>query len=292
MRGRLPAKGWGGAAGDFVGAGSGVKRTMEGFGKRARLGAALIAVLCLASLTIVAGAPANAQGPAAVAAEKSAERTAPSDAESAAASVKELEALARTLENDEVRKNFLTTLKGLIAARKAAAEKEKKPSLGDGIAGRIAAAVSHSVQAFGDRVASVVGVLKDAPHLIPWLESWVINPDKRDRLIGLIWRFLTIVGLGMGAQYLFRRFTGRWRGSLEKDEDTAIAGRVVRWVLRTLLLFGSALAYGAGAYGGFVALPMSGVAGEVLLVGAASFLTAKLILAATRMIIASRMPPL
>ncbi|MEE8247560.1 MAG: hypothetical protein V3S87_09890, partial [Alphaproteobacteria bacterium] len=33
----------------------------------------------------------------------------------------ELEALAKTLENDAERKQFLDTLKGLIAARKAAA---------------------------------------------------------------------------------------------------------------------------------------------------------------------------
>ena len=262
---------------------------MGGVGKKARLGAVVIAVFCLTGLTTIAGAPANAQG-AAVVAEKALAKAAASAAKGAEPSVKELEALARTLEDDDARRDFLTTLKGLIAARKAAAEKEKKPSVGDGIAGRIAAAVSRSVQTLGDRAAAVVGVLKDAPRLVPWLESWIVTPEKRDRLMGLIWRFLVIVGLGMAVQYLFRKLTGTWRGNIERDEGTAIAGRVVRFVLRTLLLFGNALAYGVGAYGGFVALPMTGVAGEVLLVGASSFFAAKLILATMRMIVAPGAP--
>ena len=47
-----------------------------------------------------------------------------------------------------------------------------------------------------------------------------------------------------------------------------------RFVLRTLLLYGNAFAYGAGAYAGLLGLPMSGKAGEVLLIGASSFLVA------------------
>jgi small conductance mechanosensitive channel len=125
---------------------------------------------------------------------------------------------------------------------------------------------------------------------VPWFESWVQDDAKRDRLIGLIWRFVFIVGLGMLAQYVFRKLTGAWRRRLEQDAGTAIPGRIVRFLARTVLLFANAIAYGAGAYGALLALPMGGRSGQVLLVGASSFFAAKLILATTRMVVAPGTP--
>ena len=206
------------------------------------------------------------------------------------ASTEELEALAKTLENEAERKKFLAHLKALVEARKAQQPKAKKPGIADGLISRIAEAMSGSMEALSDRTTKVLGVLRDAPDLVPWFESWVKEEAKRDRLIGLIWRFLVIVGLGMLAQFVFRRLTGAWRRRLEEDGGTAIAGRIVRFLARTLLLFANAFAYGAGAYGALLALPMGGRSGQVLLVGASSFFAAKLILAATRMVVAPGTP--
>jgi len=202
----------------------------------------------------------------------------------------ELEALAKTLENDAERKKFLDNLKGLIAARKAAASITAKPGIGDGLAARIAGAMSRSMQALGARVTAVIGILRDAPGLVPLAESWITTAPKRDRLIGLIWRLIVIIGLGMLLQSAFRRATGHWRRGLEEDQGEEIGGRAVRFFLRTSLIFGNAFAYGAGAYGAIFALPMEGAAGAVLLVGASSFFAAMLILATTRMIVAPGTP--
>ncbi len=202
----------------------------------------------------------------------------------------ELEALAKTLENDAERKQFLDTLKGLIAARKAAASITAEPAIGDGLATRMAGAMSASMQALGARVTAVIGVLRDAPRLVPLAESWFTSAAKRDRLIGLIWRLIVVVGLGMLLQLLYQRATGNWRRGLEEDQDAGIGGRAVRFSLRTLLLFGNAFSYGAGAYGAILTLPMEGAAGAVLLVGASSFFVAKLILATTRVIVAPGTP--
>ncbi|MEE8141416.1 MAG: hypothetical protein V3T66_10975, partial [Alphaproteobacteria bacterium] len=202
----------------------------------------------------------------------------------------ELEALAKTLENDAERKQFLDTLKGLIAARKAAASITAEPAIGDGLATRMAGAMSASMQALGARVTAVIGVLRDAPRLVPLAESWFTTAPKRDRLIGLIWRLIVVVGLGMLLQLLYQRATGHWRRGLEEDQDAGIGGRAVRFSLRTLLLFGNAFSYGAGAYGAILTLPMEGAAGAVLLVAASSFFVAKLILATTRVIVAPGTP--
>ena len=255
-----------------------------------RLNAVLIATAILMGVLGGTGTPVQAQGAAALIAERGqaaeAKKGKASAGELSVARTAELKALAKTLENDAERKKFLDTLKALIAAREATRKKPAKPGIGNGLAARIAGAMASSIEALGARVAAVVGVLKDAPRLVPWAESWITSAYKRDRLIGLIWRFIVIVGLGMALQFLFRKATGHWRRAFEEDQGAGVGGRAVRFTLRTLLLFGNALAYGAGAYGAILVLPMGGVAGAVLLVGASSFLVAKLILATTRMVVA------
>ncbi|MFT5540599.1 MAG: small-conductance mechanosensitive channel, partial [Alphaproteobacteria bacterium] len=153
------------------------------------------------------------------------------------------------------------------------------PSLMD----RAAATISEWVAALGTRMASVLGVLRNAPRLIPWFEGQVGIAAKRDRLIGLIWRFLAIVGLGMAVQFVFRKLTEGTRSRLETGpDDEAMAARAFRFAGRTMMLYLNALAYAVGAYGAYLALPMAAPGGAVLLVGATSFFVAKLILATAR----------
>jgi small conductance mechanosensitive channel len=275
---------------------------MKTFAKNARLGPLLMATLLVLATGLCWAAPASAQGPGAAAVKKAQAQKAKSadqapkgkpisgNKDLSEASTEELEALAKTLEDETERKKFLANLKALIQARKAQKPKGKKPGLTDGLIARVVGAMSSSVEALGNRANAVLGVMRDAPDLMPWLESWVEEDAKRDRLIGLIWRFLVIVGLGMLAQYVFRKLTQAWRRRLEEDAGTAIPGRIVRFLARTLLLFANAFAYGAGAYGALLALPMGGRSGQVLLVGASSFFAAKLILAATRMVVAPGTP--
>ena len=256
-----------------------------------RLASVLMAAVLALGMAGMTVEPAYAQGAAgmlAKTAEAGKDNAQPKDL--SGASTQELEALAKTLQDDAQRKKFLDTLNALIAARKAEDQKARKRSAGNGLATRIANAMTESVEALGRRVSAVVAVLGNARRLVPWLESWIYEGDKRDRLLGLIWRFLVVVGLGMLAQYLFRKVTAQWRSVLEQDEGTAIGGRIVRFLVRTILLFANAFAYGAGAYGGLLLLPMGGVAGEVLLVGASSFFVAKLILATTRTLVAPGAP--
>ncbi len=274
---------------------------MRGFAKTRRIWAALGAAVVVAGLALAPASPAMAQGSAAVAKKAQADRaraaeTAPKgkllagEKKLNGTSTEELEALAQTLENDGERKKFVANLRALIAARKAEGAKQGKPSLADGLINRIAAALSGSMEDLGTRVTAVLGVLRDAPDLLPWLESWIALEQKRDRLIGLIWRFIVIVGLGMLAQYLFRRVTGGVRRRLEEEPGEEIPGRILRFLGRTVLLFANAFAYGAGAYGALAALPMAGRPGQVLMVGASSFFVAKLILATTRMLVAPGTP--
>lgn len=263
---------------------------MEGM-RRALVTGAVGLALALA-LGLSPSGPAQAQGAASAVSKKAASKPAAAVPPAAARTpeqgmtVTELEALARTLENDAEREKFLGNLKALIAARRAEGTKSREAEAAGGLSGRIAGAVSRSVQALGERFAAVIGLMADAPRLWPWLESWLAEEAKRDRLMGLIWRFLVIVGIGMALQYLFRRASGRWREGLERDTDAEAGGLILRFIMRTLLLYANAFAYGAGAYGALVLLPMTGAAGEILLVGASSFFAAKLILATTRVLFA------
>jgi moderate conductance mechanosensitive channel len=260
---------------------------------------ALLPALALASgllLTGMAQPQAQAQSPAAkvspppVTMNKAAAQRALQNA-GGDISVKELEALAQSLRDDGTRGQFLTTLDRLIAAKRTVAGKGQIATTS--FSDRAAAAVSGRVAALGTRMASVLGVLRNAPALIPWLEGQVSVAAKRDRLIGLIWRFLAIVGLGMGVQFVFRKLTTGARRRLETmPEDEAMAARAFRFTGRTVMLYLNALAYAVGAYGAYVALPLAGPAAAVLLVGASSFFVAKLILATTRVFLSPGIPGL
>ena len=256
-----------------------------------RLGTILIAITLFLGALGSIGTPAQAQGAAALIAEGAkAEKNKHLSKDLATVRTDDLKALAKTLENDDARKKFIGTLKALIVAREATRKKPAKPGIGEGIPARITGTMSRSIEALGRQITAVIGVLRDAPRLVPWAGAHITNAKKRDWLIGLIWRFIIIVALGMALQYLFRKATGSRRSSIEENQGDGVGGRAIQFALRTLLLFGSALAYGAGAYGGLLVLPMSGTDGEVLLVGASSFFVAKLILATTRMIVAPGIP--
>ena len=201
------------------------------------------------------------------------------------ASVEELEALSRTLRDDAQRERFLATLDRLIAVRRAQAEPAQ--GQGTGLTDRIVHRVSGHIETLSDRFAKVLSVIRDAPRLLPWAEDRLYDGAARADLIEFIWRFIVVVGLGMLAQYVFRRLTGAYRRRLERDPaGESILARIVRFSVRAVMLYASALSYAAGAYGSFAVLRMEGTAGDVMLVGAASFFVAKLVLATTRIVVA------
>jgi small conductance mechanosensitive channel len=209
-----------------------------------------------------------------------------------AGSAAELEALSRTLRDEAARARFLENLDALIAVRRANEAKTAAPAR-PGLSDRIAAAVSERVGALATRTAAVLSVLREAPRLIPWAQGQVMEPSKRDRLAGLVWRFLVIVGLGMAVQFLFRRATGGTRRRLETvPDDEAMLARGLRFLGRAFMLYLNSFAYAGGAYAAYLLLPMKGVAGTVLLVGASSFFAAKLILATTRVFLSPAVPGL
>ncbi len=235
-----------------------------------------------AALALPAFGPALAQTPGSEPAEA---QPAPT------VTTEELEGLVRTLRDDAARQAFLANLEALLEARRdqERAKAAAPPSLAD----RIVQSATSQVQRFSDRMTQVVGVVRHAPGLIGWAESQVMVEGKRDRLIGLAWRFLVIVGIGMGVQYGFRKSTGMARRRLEAvpPEEPLIA-HAVRFVLRTLMLYLNALAYGVGAYAAYLVLPMEAPAGAILFVGASAFFVAKLILATARMAVSPGVPGL
>ena len=237
----------------------------------------LLTFVPVLALMLVLSLPVGAQAPSAPPVAT------PVAAPAAEPSTEALEKLAATLRDDAQRQKFLDTLETLLTVRR----EQEKPALvtvGEvGLSDRVARMVSENVGALSSRLSKVVGVLRQAPRLIPLFETQIMEPAKRDRVIGLVWRFLVIVGLGMAVQYLFRRTSNGVRRRLETvpGEQTVLVG-VLRFTGRTVLLYLNACAYGAGAYGAYAALPMPGPSSAVLLVGASAFFVAKLILATAR----------
>lgn len=184
-------------------------------------GALLRALLvALALLCALPAAPALAETPAAPAAGTG----------GAAVTVKDLESLVSTIEDEGKRKELVAQLKALIAAQNGAAATPAKPT---GLSGLLATLSERVRQASADLVETATLVL-NLPALWRWAAYTAADPEARMR--GLVGFAQILAALGLGA-------LAGWLAALPlRRPRRALDGRVAHGLLvRLPLVFGAAL---------------------------------------------------
>ena len=193
------------------------------------------ALVALALLSAAGVGPARAETPAAP--QKSGDET--------AVTVKDLEALVSTIEDETKRKALVAQLRALIAAQKGrpAAEAEQV-----GLAGMLAA-LSERVRMASADVVETVALVLNLPALWQWLSDSAADPDLRARWLTGLGQIIAVLGAGALAGWLVAAALRRPR--------RALGGRVAHGLLVQIpLVIGCALldllplaAFAAVAYG-------------------------------------------
>ena len=209
----------------------------------------------------------------------------------ATVSVDELDRLVKTLKDNSARKDFVANLEALIKAKRA---EDKAVAQHPPLSDRIAGVVALHIERLSARMGHVLGVLKLAPRLVDWAQGQMMIPAKRDRLIGLIWRFIVIVGFGMAVQYGFRKTTGGARAAPREGAARRGHDGTCRALRRA---HAYALPQRVRLCGGRLRRLCRAAhdrrrPSAVLLVGASSFFAAKLILATARVFLSPGVPGL
>jgi len=262
--------------------------------------AALFLLLC-------AGWPALAQNAAAPPAG-SAQESAPL----AGASSADLEALARTLEDDAARARFTNELRALIEARRLLApsgdpaarpvaapaaesappEQSEEDLAQTNLGARLIFTVSNGLRRLSEQVMDGVSVLRDLPRIADWFKSQADNRSARDFWLGLLGKLALVLAAGYLAEWLVGRALSRLRRRVESDPAASLAQRILLGLSRFCLDLLTIVAFAAAAYGVLALADPGPRAQLVILAIVNAHIALRALLALTRVLLAPAAPRL
>ena len=196
-----------------------------------------------------------------------------------------LEKLVATIENAQERERFLTQLKALIAAQKAAqtakgSPRQAKPALLERLADR-AQRLTGSLQ-------DLSAVIADLPKAWNWLRSRLADAEKRALLVEGVWKTALAILLGLLAEWLMRLLLRRPRRRVEDRDSEGLAVRAGGLAIRSLLDLLPIAALAAAAYTVLPQLAPGATTAHVALTLIFGIVLARAILAVSRAVLAPR----
>ncbi len=231
--------------------------------------------------------------------------TAPEAAAVSAAATSDLEALARTLEDDAARARFTNELRALIEARRvlaqppAAAETPVAPPEAElaktNLGARLIFTVSSGVRRLSEQVMAGVGVLRDLPRVADWFERQADNRSARDFWLGLLGKLALVLAAGYAAEWLVGRALTAPRRRIESDPADALLTRLLFAIGRGCLDMLAILAFTAATYGVLALVEPGPRTRLVILAIVNAHIAVRLVLALVRALLApsaSRLRPL
>jgi len=190
-----------------------------------------------------------------------------------ASSTSDLEALARTLEDDAARVRFTNELRALIEARRVlaqqpaavptpapATEPVAAPPAADpapteaelaktNLGARLIFTVSSGVRRLSEQVMAGVGVLRDLPRVADWFKRQADDRSARDFWLGLLGKLALVLASGYAAEWLVGRALAAPRRRIESDPADGLLQRLLFGIARCCLDFLAILAFAAATYG-------------------------------------------
>lgn len=233
-------------------------------------------------------------------------------------SAADLEALARTLEDDAARARFTNELRALIEVRRSlapppataptpAAKPEPAtppaadpvPSEADiaksNLGARLIFTVSSGVRRLSEQVMEGVGVLRDLPRLADWFKAQADNRSARDFWLGLLGKLALVLAAGYVAEWLVGRALAAPRRRIESDPADSLLQRLLFGIARCCLDFLTILAFAAATYGVLALVEPGPRTRLVILAIVNAHIAVRVVLALARVLLApsaSRLRPL
>jgi len=241
-------------------------------------GLRFIAGLAFVVLTISA-VPVSAQKPVA---------SRPAEDSSPKVSVKDLEALASTIENDQTRQQLLDQIRALIAVEKETAPKrDERP-----ISVRLAEGATKTVEEASQSLAEAERYFRYLPIWVAWLREVSSNPATLGRDAKAALPFVWIFGIAWLVEFLVVRLLARVRKRSENRAHGSLAARLPMSLRIAALGLCGPAAFAASALAVFFSLHPGEAIGKPAFQVFAAYITGRILMILVRMVLAPSAPSL
>jgi small-conductance mechanosensitive channel len=241
-------------------------------------GLCFTAGLAFLVLTIFA-MPVSAQKPAA---------SRPAEDSSAEVSVKDLEALASTIENDQTRQQLLEQIRALIAVEKETAPKQDDRPLSV----RLAEGATKTVEEASRTLTEVEGYFRYAPFVVAWFRKVISDPAKLSRNAKDALPFVWIFGIAWLLEFLVVRLLAGPRKRLEERAHGSMVARLPMSLGTAALRLCGPAAFAVAALAVFFFLQPGETIGNPAFQVFVGYITGRMVMILIRMVLAPSAPSL
>lgn len=154
----------------------------------------------------------------------------------------QLESLLETLEDDQARALLVAQLRALLELH--ADTDADRAQVGT----RLMQLLSDRIELVSREVIGAANLLQNLPALADWAIGEVAEPDRRNRILDVLWKIVLVLGAGWLAQRLFLTLLARPRQALEAKVPNGLAGRFAVGASLALLEIVPIAAFAAAAY--------------------------------------------
>jgi small conductance mechanosensitive channel len=199
-----------------------------------------------------------------------------------------LEALAATIENDQSRTQLLSDIRALITLQRQKAHPAPDTPLSE----RLAEAAMKTVEETSQTFSGVIRYFHNRQTLEDWASREIADPARLGRHATRAMPFVWIFGVSWLVEYLAVRTLSGFRKRLEKQAQTVPVNRLALSAARAALRICALAAFAASAVAVFFVLQPDGTVGTVAFQVFAAYLTGRMIMILTRMLLAPTAPNL
>ncbi len=203
-------------------------------------------------------------------------------------SVKDLEDLASTIENDQSRRQLLEQIRALIAVRKeTGAQTAEKP-----FSERLAEAATKTVEETSQTLAGIGQYFRNREALENWVRREIADPEKLSRNAKKALPFVWIFGLAWLVEFLVVRSLAGLRKRFEQRTQESLVSRVPLSLGRAILRLCAPAAFAVAAAAVLFVLQPGDAIGKVVFQVFAAYLTGRVLMILIRMLLAPAAPSL
>jgi len=170
---------------------------------------------------------------------------APAEPDLTAISLEDLEALAATLESEQDRTAFLTTLKSLIEVKKSLIAEEPEPL---DVGTQVIEAIAGKAATVSQDLAKTAQIVAQVPEAIGVAVESLQEPEEQTRWIEILSKLLIVLVAGLVAEWIVKWILRRPRTALEARQGGPLM-LVAYAILRFVMLVVPIAAFAAAAYG-------------------------------------------
>jgi small-conductance mechanosensitive channel len=212
----------------------------------------------------------------------------PAENSSPKVDVKDLEALASTIENDQTRQQLLDQIRALIAVdRKTAAKRDERP-----LSVRLAEGAMKTLEEASQSLAKAERYFRYTPIMVAWFREEISNPATLSRNAKKALPFVWIFGIAWFVEFVVvRLLAGPRKRSAERAHGSLAARLPISVGVAALRLCGPA-AFAAAALAVFFFLQPGEAIGQPAFQVFAAYITGRLLMIFVHMVLAPSAPSL